>query len=83
MSANDSADQKKPFRVYSTPTLGAAIRHFRTASGLSQTELALRTGIPRNYINALESGREKEYLSRLLEILRELNVQMTLNPVDQ
>ncbi len=82
MSANDSEVQGKPFRVYSAQTLGAAIRHYRTASGISQTELAKRTAIPRNYVNALESGHETEHLSRLLAVLRELGVRMTIDRAD-
>jgi DNA-binding XRE family transcriptional regulator len=83
MSADDTPDQKRPFRVYSAPTLGAAIRHYRTAAGISQTELALRIHIPRNYVNALENGHETEYLSRLLAVLRELDVHMTLDRAER
>lgn len=83
MSANNTTNQKKPFRVYSATTLGAAIRHFRSASGISQTELARRTGIPRNYVNSIESGHETEHLSRLLAVLRELDVQMMLTRIDR
>lgn len=82
MNASDKETLSKPFRVYSAQTLGAAIRHYRTASGISQTELARRTAIPRNYVNALEGGHETEHLSRLLAVLRELGVRMTLDRAD-
>ena len=62
-SVNDFKDHR--FRIYSASTLGEAIRHYRTKLGISQAELAARTGMPRNYVNALE-------------ILRELGVRMTL-----
>ncbi len=78
MSASD-VGPNKPFRVYSAKTLGAAIRHFRSAAHVSQTELAQRTGIPRNYVNALETGHDTEYINRLLTVLRELGVRFTLD----
>ena len=81
MSVNDSR-ASKPFRIYNAQTLGAAIRYYRAAEGMSQTELAERTSIPRNYVNALENGHETEHLSRLLTVLRELGVRMTLDKAD-
>ncbi len=78
--AKDHKDQR--FRIYSASTLGLAIRHYRTKLGISQTELAARTGMPRNYVNALENGLETEQLKRTLEVLRELGVRMTLDHED-
>ena len=82
MSANDITGKRQPFRVYSASTLGAAIRHYRNALGVSQKELAARAGIPRNYVNALENGLETEQLKRTLAVLRELGVRMTLDRED-
>ena len=77
MSAHTSAPNK-PFRISSARTLGAAIRHYRTTSGISQTELAARTGIPRNYVNALENGHDTEYVIRVLAIFRELGLRLNV-----
>lgn len=82
MSANDGLPKSQRFRVYGASTLGAAIRHYRKALGVSQTELAARTGMPRNYVCALENGLETEQLKRTLVILRELGVRMTLDRED-
>ncbi len=82
MSASASDFKDNRFRVYSASTLGAAIRHYRTKLGFSQAELAARTGMPRNYVNALENGLETEQLKRTLEILRELGVRLTLDHED-
>ena len=82
MSANDITGKRQPFRVYSASTLGAAIRHYRNALGISQKELAARAGIPRNYVSALENGLETEQLKRTLAVLRELGVRMTLDRED-
>ena len=79
-SAKDFKDNR--FRIYGASTLGAAIRHYRNKQGISQAELAARTGIPRNYVTALENGLETEQLKRTLAILRELGVRMTLDRED-
>ena len=73
---------KNPFRVYSSATLGSAIRHYRKAAGLTQEELAARTGMNRYYLNSLENGRETEHVKRLLTVFRELEVRMTLDKAD-
>lgn len=82
MSVSDMNSPKQSFRVYSAQSLGIAIRHYRTAAAVSQTELAKRTGIPRNYVNALETGHDTVYINRLLAVLRELGVNMTLDRAD-
>jgi HTH-type transcriptional regulator/antitoxin HipB len=76
-----SADDK-PFRVYTPASLGAAIRHYRLRSGLSQAELAERAGLNRTYLSDLERGKETEQVRRILRVLKELGVRMTLERAD-
>jgi transcriptional regulator with XRE-family HTH domain len=71
-----------PFRVYTPASLGAAIRHYRQQAGLSQAELAERAGLNRTYLSALEQGRETEQVKRILRLLKELGVRMTLEKAD-
>lgn len=71
-----------PFRVYTAASFGAAIRHYRKEAGLSQAELAARSGLNRTYLSALEKGKETEQLRRLLRVLRQLGVRMTLQKAD-
>lgn len=71
-----------PFRIYTPSSLGEAIRHYRTEAGLTQAELATRTGIQRSYLSELESGKETEQVKRLFRILRQLGVRMTLDEAD-
>ena len=71
-----------PFRVYTPASLGAAIRHYRQQAGLSQAELAERAGLNRTYLSALEQGRETEQVKRILRLLRQLGVRMTLDKAD-
>ncbi len=69
---------EQPFRVYSAQSLGEAIKHYRGELGLSQAELAERTGLNRSYLSALEQGHETEQVRRLLRVLKELGVRVTL-----
>jgi len=82
LSASSGDRETNRFRIYNASTLGAALRHYRSKLGISQTELAKRTGIPRNYVSALENGLETEQLRRTLDLLRELGVRMTLDRED-
>jgi len=71
-----------PYRIHTSDGLGQAIRHFRTEEGLTQAELAERAGLNRTYLSALESGKETEQLRRILHLLRQLGVRMTLEKAD-
>lgn len=71
-----------PFRVYTTAALGTALRHYRRQAGLSQAELAELTGLNRTYLSALEQGRETEHVRRLLRVLKQLGVRITLERAD-
>ena len=70
------------FRVYTAASLGAGLRHYRLEAGLSQAELAERTGLNRTYLSDLEQGKETEQVKRILRLLRQLGVRMTLEKVD-
>lgn len=72
----------QPYRIYTPNALGAAIRHFRMDEGITQADLAERAGINRTYLSALESGKETEQLRRILHVLRQLGVRMTLEKAD-
>lgn len=71
-----------PFRIYSPSSIGDAIRHYRTAAGLTQAQLAEMTGLQRSYLSELEGGKETEQLKRILRVLRQLGVRMTLDEAD-
>jgi DNA-binding XRE family transcriptional regulator len=75
-------ETSQPYRVYTPESLGAAIRHYRTEAGLSQAELAERAGLNRTYLSNLESGKETEQVRRILRVLRQLGVRMTLAKAD-
>jgi HTH-type transcriptional regulator/antitoxin HipB len=71
-----------PFRIYTTASLGDAIRHYRIAEGITQAQLAEMAGLQRSYLSELENGKETEQLKRVLRILRQLGVRMTLDEAD-
>ncbi|MDA8034033.1 MAG: helix-turn-helix domain-containing protein [Actinomycetota bacterium] len=71
-----------PYRIYSSASLGDAIRHYRTDAGLTQAQLAGATGLQRSYLSELERGKETEQLTRILRLLRHLGVRMTLDKAD-
>lgn len=72
----------KPFRVYTAASLGAAIRHYRHQSGLSQAELAERAGLNRTYLSNLEQGRATEQVKRILRVLKQLGVRISVEKAD-
>jgi HTH-type transcriptional regulator/antitoxin HipB len=71
-----------PFRIYTPASLGTAIRHYRRAAGLSQAELAEQVGVHRSYLSDLERGQSSEQVKRLLRILKQLGVRLTLDEAD-
>ena len=79
---NSPEVQGSAFRVYTPDSLGAAIRHYRQEAGLTQAELAELTGLNRTYLSDLERGGETEQLRRLLRVLKQLGVRMTLQEAD-
>jgi transcriptional regulator with XRE-family HTH domain len=77
-----SPTEKAPFRVYTPASLGTALRHYRQEAGLSQADLAERAGLNRTYLSALEQGKETEQVRRLLRVLKQLGVRVTLEKAD-
>jgi len=80
-TSNNNPTQNKdddPFRIYSAASLGAAIKHYRRGAGLTQAQLAELAGLNRTYLSNLEQGKETEQLRRLLRVLKQLGVRMTV-----
>ena len=57
--------------------IGRAIRAEREARGLSQEELADRSGLHRNYIGGIERGERNVGVKALLRIAEAFNVHPT------
>ena len=70
------------FRIYSPESLGTAIKHFRQEAGLTQRQLAEQAGLNRTYLSQLEQGVETEQLRRILQVLRQLGVRLSVQRAD-
>jgi transcriptional regulator with XRE-family HTH domain len=73
---------EQPFRIYTTASVGHAIRHYREQAGLTQAQLAELAGIDRSYLSRLERGDGTEQLRRVIALLRRLGVRATLQHAD-
>lgn len=82
MSNSDATPREQPYRVYTAASVGPAIRHYRLQEGLTQAELADRVGLTTSYLSRLENGRETEQLRRIVALLKQLGVRMTLQHAD-
>lgn len=78
----DDTPSRGPFRIYNPASLGVAIRRYRTEAGLTQAQLATMAGLQRSYLSELENGKETEQVKRLLRVLRQVGVRMTLDKGD-
>ncbi|MBS1870841.1 MAG: helix-turn-helix transcriptional regulator [Actinobacteria bacterium] len=76
MPTNPSA---REWSVRSAADLGRAIAGARAARGLTQAELAERTGINRSYLAELEHGASTLLLERALRALRRLDATVTVS----
>ena len=57
--------------------LGKALRHARTAAGLTQEALAFRAGVSRNYISLVELDEKSPTIATLARVCRALNVRVS------
>jgi len=70
--ASESVTIAEAFPEYAVNPLGAALRGARAREGLTQRELAARTGIPQRHISEMEGGKRpigKERARKLAEAL--------------
>jgi len=58
--------------------IAAIIRAAREDSDLSQADVASKLGFTRDYMVDIESGKPNIFASRLLRVLHELGITMTL-----
>jgi transcriptional regulator with XRE-family HTH domain len=78
VTPGDSKPTSRPFRIYTPASLGAALKHYRQETGLTQAELAATAGLDRSYLSQLENGLETEHLRKLFSVIRALGLKLTL-----
>ena len=54
---------------------GANVRVYRLAAGLSQEAVAVRMGVDRAYVSAIERGLQNVTLLTILQVAESLNVR--------
>jgi transcriptional regulator with XRE-family HTH domain len=82
MSKSGNATGEQPYRIYTGASIGPAIRHYRRQADLTQVELADLVGLNPTYLSRLENGEGTEELRRIIRILKQLEVRMTLHYAD-
>ena len=73
----------RTFSVRTGKDLGGAVRQARLAAGLTQEQLAARTGLDRTYLARMESGLTVVLLDRVLRALRQLGAEVTVTIREQ
>lgn len=58
--------------------LGAALRRYRRAAGLSQSAIAAKTRLRQATISALENGEAGTSLRTLMDVLTALNLELVI-----
>jgi len=70
--------KEQAFAIRSAASFGPAIRHYRQQAGLTQRELADRSGLNLTYLSKLESGEPSEQVKRILRVLNALNLRIAI-----
>jgi HTH-type transcriptional regulator / antitoxin HipB len=60
--------------------VGRIVRKRRKELGLTQSHLAHKVGVTRQWVGSLEAGNPTADLSRVFDTLRELRLVVSLNP---
>jgi predicted transcriptional regulator len=68
------------YQVITTRDLGAAVKHFRAAAGVTQVDAAEATGIGQPYLSSLEGGKFGSSLTHALRLLRFVGCEVIVRP---
>ncbi len=68
------------YLVFTARDLGAAMKHFRTVAGVTQTDAADAMGIGQPYLSSLEAGRFGSSLTHALRLLRFAGCEVVVRP---
>lgn len=54
---------------------GAALRRVRLAAGMTQEQLALESGVQRNFISLIETGQNQPTITTIAKLARALGIK--------
>ncbi len=75
---SEYSDTTQPgLRIRRAADLGAVLSAARAERGFTQQQFADELGITRAYLHELEKGSKNLYITRLLNALNQLNVELT------
>ncbi len=66
--------------VFTARDLGAAVKHFRIAAGMTQTDAAEAMGVGQPYLSSLEGGKFGSSLTHALRLLRFVGCEVIVRP---
>jgi y4mF family transcriptional regulator len=66
-----------PLPLHTPADLGRAIRDRRLALGLTQADVAMQSGVSTPTVSAIENGKETARIGLVLQICRDLGLQLT------
>lgn len=66
----------EPTRISSSKDLGIVLSRARKARGLSQREVAARLGVTQKWISAIEQGKSRAWIDKVLDLSYFLGVQL-------
>ena len=67
-------------QVQTMAELGALVREARERAGMTQTELAQRARVSREWLLKVEAGRTSAEMPRVLAVLAELGLVLDVHP---
>ncbi|MGH3008970.1 MAG: helix-turn-helix domain-containing protein [Gaiellaceae bacterium] len=65
--------------IRSSSDFGRTIADLRALRGITQSDLAAQSGLPREYLARLERGLTVTMLERMLRLLRRLGAEVTVS----
>jgi transcriptional regulator with XRE-family HTH domain len=74
------AIQRNEYLVTTARDLGSALKHFRTAAGVTQVAAAEAMGIGQPYLSSLEGGKFGSSLTHALRLVRFTGCEVIVRP---
>jgi len=72
--------RRDEYLVVTARDLGTALKHFRTAAGVTQADAAEAAGVGQPYLSSLEGGKFGSSLTHALRLLRFVGCEVIVRP---